>query len=165
MNQPHNKKKIMNKLMLASLLAITFLLGCTNDPPENQQQLTTTTTTGAAIDPATIKFICQSAQDPNMEADAPRHEVYLQIGSSKIKVADILNCEILAKEFYEQNQIPPAAIAAVGGWWAGAGDYLYIIEENGNYVVKKGFTGEELQNNDFGYKTIMTFGKDGNEVF
>lgn len=153
----------MKKLILASFLLAASLIGCKNEPPSNQT--TNTAEKTAAIDPANIKFICQSATDPNTDADAPRHEVFLQMGSSKVKVADILNCEILAKDSYAQNQIPPTAIAAVGGWWAGAGDYLYIIEEGGNYVVKQGYIAEESENNDFGYKTIMTFGKDGQEVF
>ena len=154
----------MKKIFFAGLLLANFILGCTNDPPESQES-NTTETTSAAIDPATIKFICQSAPEPLVDAEVPRHEVFLQLGSSKVKVADILNCETLDKDSYEQNQVPANAIAAVGGWWAGAGDYLYIVEEGGNYVVKQGFTGEESENNDFGYKTIMTFGKDGKEVF
>ncbi len=154
----------MKKLLLTSLLLTALVLGCKNDPKDNQSG-TTTETTAAAIDPATIKFICETAEVPNDQGDAPHHEVFLQMGNSKVKVADILNCETLGKDSYEQNQIPPKAIAAVGGWWAGAGDYLYIIEEAGNYVVKKGFTGEEMENNDFGYKTIMTFSKTGEEVF
>jgi hypothetical protein len=156
----------MKKTIIASLVFIALMVGCKNETKEpkdgDASNMQTTTT---AIEPSTIKFLCQSSSDPNTEADAPRHEVFLTLGSSKIKVADILNCEILNKESYEQNQIPANALAAVGGWWAGAGDYLYVIEEDGNYVVKQGATAEEMTNNDFGYKTIMAFDKNGNEVF
>ncbi len=156
----------MKNTILVSLVFTAFLLGCKNEPKQQTEGgETTEQASTTAIDPASIKFICQSATDPNTEADAPRHEVFLMLGNSKIKVADILNCEILGKDAYEQNQIPATAIAAVGGWWAGAGDYLYIMEENGNYVVKQGATAEEMTNNDFGYKTIMSFDKNGNEVF
>lgn len=145
---------------------MAFLVGCKNETKEPKEGAgTTVQTLTTAIDPSNIKFLCQSSADPNTDADAPRHEVFLILGSSKIKVADILNCEILNKESFEQNQIPATAIAAVGGWWAGAGDYLYVIEEDGNYVVKQGATAEEMTNNDFGYKTIMSFDKNGNEVF
>ncbi len=154
----------MKNIIFVIFLFVAFLVGCTNDPPASKEGTTSTPTT-TAIDPSSIKFICETSAQPNTDADAPRHEVFLQMGSSKVKVADILNCEILGKDTYEQNQVPPTAIAAVGGWWAGAGDYLYVIEEDGNYVVKKGFTGEENANNDFGYKTIMAFDKNGNEVF
>lgn len=155
----------MKKILFLSLSLSILLLGCKNDPQETQSGTGEATATATVIDPATIKFICQSAPDPNTDADAPRHEVFLQMGNSKVKVADILNCELLGKDAYAQNQIPPTAIAAVGGWWAGAGDYLYIIEEGGKYLVKKGSIAEESENNDFGYTTIMTFGKDGQEVF
>jgi uncharacterized Zn-finger protein len=154
----------MKKLLLASLLLTALVFSCTDEPKDNQGGATTETP-ATAIDPATIKFICETAETPNEQADAPHHEVYLQLGNSKVKVADILNCETFDKAAYEQNQIPAKAIAAVGGWWAGAGDYLYIIEEGGNYVVKKGAIAEESENNDFGYKTIMTFSKTGEEVF
>ncbi|MCC6724094.1 MAG: hypothetical protein IT258_06250 [Saprospiraceae bacterium] len=156
----------MKNIFLLNLLLLALLFGCKNDPAENNQGDDATQTEAAALDPASIKFICQtSTAETGDYADAPHHEVFLQIGSSKVKVADILNCEILNKDAFEQNQIPANAIAAVGGWWAGAGDYLYIVEEGGKYVVKKGATAEEMTNNDFGYKTIMTFDKTGNEVF
>jgi hypothetical protein len=154
----------MKNIIFASCLFVAFLIGCKSDTKQGKEGTTTPPTT-TAIDIATIMFICQTSAQPNTDADAPRHEVFLQMGSSKVKVADILNCEILGKDAYAQNQVPPTAIAAVGGWWAGAGDYLYVIEEDGNYVVKKGFTGEENTNNDFNYKTIMAFDKNGNEVF
>jgi hypothetical protein len=156
-----------NILLITILLLAIVTIGCKNDPPDGRTDTTTTTepTVAGAIDASAIKFICQSAEAPLVDAEIPRHEVFLQMGNSKVKVADILNCEILGKDAYEQNQIPANAIHAVGGWWAGAGDYLYIIEEGGKYVVKKGFTGEEMENNDFGYKTIMTFDKSGKEVF
>jgi len=157
----------MKKSLLVGLLFSVFVFGCKNDPPENQstESIATKATNAVPIDPNTIKFMCETAETPNDQTDAPHHEVYLQMGNSKVKVADILNCETLGKDSYEQNQIPANAIAAVGGWWAGAGDYLYIIEEDGKYVVKKGATAEESENNDFGYKTIMQFSKTGEEVF
>ncbi len=154
----------MKKLLLPTLLFAALLFGCKDDQHNNQGGQTTETITGA-IDPATILFVCETAEAPNEQADAPHHEVYLQLGNSKVKVADILNCEILGKDAYEQNQIPAKAIAAVGGWWAGGGDYIYVIEEGGNYVVKKGAIFEESENNDFGYTTIMTFSKTGEEVY
>lgn len=154
----------MKKILLASLLLAAVAFGCKNDVSNNQGG-SGTEASETAIDPATIKFVCETAEDPNAQADAPRHEVFLQMGNSKVKVADILNCEILGKDAFEQNQIPANAITAVGGWWAGAGDYLYLIEEGGNYVVKKGAIAEESENNDFGYETIMKFSKDGKEVY
>ncbi len=152
--------------MLAGLMLAMMAIGCKNDTPEgNTDGVNTQEVQKAVIDPATIKFLCEASDEPNDMADAPRHEVFLQIGNSKVKVADILNCETLGKDSYEQNQIPKEAIAAVGGWWAGAGDYLYIIEEDGKYVVKKGSSAEEDTSNDFGYKTIMQFSKTGEEVY
>ncbi|MBI5916518.1 MAG: hypothetical protein HY842_14165 [Bacteroidetes bacterium] len=153
----------MKKILLASLVFTAFFIACKSDKPEGQEQTTSETT--AALDPATIQLICKPSEEPNTDADAPRHEVFLQLGNSQVKVADILNCETLGKDAYEQYQMPANALSAVGGWWAGAGDYLYVVLEGENYVVKQGSADEARAANDFGYKTVMTFAKDGREVF
>ena len=153
--------KILSFLGFAILL---LSIGCKNDPAVNQSDASTGQT-ASAIDPAAIKFVCEPMEIQNELNDAPRHEVYLIMAGTRIKVADILNCEPLPKENYAQFQIPDNAIAAAGGWWAGAGDYFYLVEEAGNYVLKQGSMDESAENNDYGYKTIMTFDKSGKEVF
>lgn len=154
----------MKKIVFACFIATCLLAACKSDTSGNQSDGERANVT-AAIDPGTIKLICSPVEEPNMEADAPKHEVFIQMGDSRIKIADILNCQAIEASAYEQYQIPSGALSAVGGWWAGAGDYLYVELQGDLFVVKQGEMFEEKTDNDYGYKTVMTFSKDGKEVF
>jgi uncharacterized Zn-finger protein len=157
----------MKKILLLFLTSASLFVACKSDPSTHSGQNPEGAVPGATteIAPASIKFICQAVEIPNTDSDAPHNEVYLQMGNSRVKVGDILSCETIAKEQYEQYQIPASAIDAAGGWWAGAGDYFYVAEEGGNYVVRQGAMFEEQEDNSYNYKTVMTFSKDGKEVF
>lgn len=155
----------MKKLAFASIIIAISLFSCKSDTSGSQSGNQETTETVTSIDPGTVKLVCSPVDEPNTQADAPRHEVFLQMGDSRVKLADILNCETITAETYEQYQVPSNALSAVGGWWAGAGDYLYVAMEGDQFVVKKGEMDEGKTDNDYGYKTIMTFSKDGKEVF
>ncbi len=145
------------------LFLAVLLTACQNDPGRQQGGQTGNTT--AAIEPATVKLVCTPVDEPNMEADAPKHEVFIQLGDQRIKIADILNCQDIEPALFEQYQIPSDALSAVGGWWAGAGDYLYVEQKGDLFIVKQGDMNEGKTNNDYGYKTVMTFSKDGKQVF
>ena len=48
------------------------------------------------------------------------------------------------------------AIDACGGWWAGAGDYLYLVSNgDDNYTVMQGEMHEEKETNDYDYKMVI----------
>ena len=154
----------MKKFAFAAFILAISLLACKNETSGTQgggnaAEATTT------VDPASVQLICQPVDEPNMEADAPKHEVFIQIGDSRIKIADILNCETISSNTYEEYQVPANALSAVGGWWAGSGDYIYVIQEGGNFVVKQGEMDEGKTDLDYGYKTVMTFSSEGKEVF
>jgi hypothetical protein len=155
----------MKKFTFACFVLAFSFIACKSDSTRTPAVGQTTEKAAAVIDPASIKLICQPSEEPNTQADAPRHEVFIQMGDSKVKLADMLNCEAIEANAFEQYQIPANALSAVGGWWAGAGDYLYVVLEGDHYVVKKGDMDEGRMNNDYGYKSIMTFSKDGKEVF
>lgn len=156
------------KKILFILFSVALFIGtaCRNEP-SSQNETTATTKEGAkpALTRAELSLTCEEPDEPNMEYGAPQHEVFLYLAESKIKIADVLACETIGRDEYESYQIPADAIMAVGGWWAGAGDYFYVAEEGGNFVVKKGEMYEEKEDNSYDYKTVMTFSKTGEEVF
>ncbi|MEZ4959498.1 MAG: hypothetical protein R2830_06765 [Saprospiraceae bacterium] len=157
---------MIDKIVFSLLLCLPLLIGCKTDNNSSSKEAGAGGSSNqAGIAPATIKFICQPAEEPNADTGAPQNEVFVKMGDSRVKVADILACESITKDLYEQYQIPANAIDAAGGWWAGAGDYFYVIEENGNYVVKQGQMFEEQEDNSYNYKAILTFSKDGKQVF
>lgn len=155
---PNFPLKSYNMSRLASLFALAFLLfaACSTDTTR-EQDTTAASEEKTAASPATAnaKLLCEPVVEPNMQADAPQHQVFLTAGEQKVKVADILNCSTLTPDQYQQYQIPADALDAVLGWWAGAGDILYITRENNAVVVKKGSVAEEMEGNDYGYKTVL----------
>jgi hypothetical protein len=142
---------------LTSLLAFALLLFAACSTDTKQQESTPTSLEKPAAQPVPVgaKLLCEPVVEPNMQADAPQHQVFLTAGEQKVKVADILNCSPLTPDQYGQYQIPANALDAVLGWWAGAGDILYITRENNGIVVKKGTVAEEMEGNDFGYETVF----------
>ena len=155
----------MKKLPFYISCCLFFLVfSCQNEskPPADPNP------TGGGIQPlenSQVRLICSPTNDPNQEPGYPQNEVFLYLAESKVKVADILACEKIDPNQYGDHQIPKNAIAAVGGWWAGSGDYVYIVEEDGNFVVKKGEIFEEQTDDSYHYETVMTFTKEGKEVF
>jgi hypothetical protein len=43
---------------------------------------------------------------------------------------------------YAEMGIPSEALDACGGWYAGSGDYFYVVQRKGKTVVYKGFQDE-----------------------
>lgn len=165
----------MKNLLLFSLVSciLMFASACQNEPQtseetatEKQEEPTTSSSEGgiAPLHTSEVQLICVPADDPNQEPGFPQSEVFLHLAESKVKVADILACETIEKNQYNSHQIPENAIVAVGGWWAGKGDYVYVVEENGNFVVKKGEIFEEQEDNSYNYQTVMTFDKKGEQA-
>lgn len=151
----------MQKFIVLSLF-LSLFFACKNDP---SQQTSTEAIKGGIINHTNVLLLCQPAGQTDDGADAPTHEVFLQMAENKMKVADILNCETLSPAVFEQYQIPKQAITAVGGWWAGAGDYLYIVEEGDYYVVKQGAMYEEKTDSNYDYKVVAKYTKAGQQVF
>lgn len=145
----------MSRLIALFSLALLLFAACSTD--SSQPEGAATTSEKPAAKPAIVnaKLLCEPVVEPNMQADAPQHQVFLTAGEQKVKVADILNCSTLSPDQYQQYQIPADALDAVLGWWAGAGDILYIVRENNGVVVKQGFVAEEMEGNDYGYKTVF----------
>ena len=154
---------LMKNVILACLVVSVAFIACNSDSGQNQSG-EAAEVASSTIDPKTIQLVCVAAEEPNMEADAPQHEVFFQMGDKKVKVADILNCTPLTPDLYDSYQIPAGALSAVLGWWAGGGDLIYVVQEGENFVVKQGYVDEGMENNDFGYKTVLKFSKEGKEL-
>ena len=154
-----------------TFLMLLVLAACKNDQsPQNTSKTGSETKEETKAESAQIiqqddvLLLCQEVKQTDTEMDHPSFEVFLHLAESKVKVADILGCETIAPEQFEQYQIPTSAISAVGGWYAGAGDYLYIMEEGDNYVIKKGEMFEEKEDNNYNYQEIAKYSKNGNLV-
>ena len=63
-------------------------------------------------------------------------------------------CNIFGKDEYVSHLIPKDAISACGGWWAGAGDYLYLVYQGDDAVVMAGWQAEEQEDEGYHYKEL-----------
>lgn len=105
-------------------------------------------------DAQNVKFICTDiSKNPE---EAPLFVVTIEAAGQKTVVDTIMSCASFTKEDYERHDIPQNAIAACGGWWAGAGDYLYVVEEKGKLVVYAGWQEEQQEDKGFHYKVLKT---------
>ncbi len=100
-----------------------------------------------------IDLVCENQEVDNIPAAA----VYFLAGDSKVKIASITVCETIEPEQYAEYDIPAEALAAVGGWYAGAGDYLYAVQEGEAVLVYQGMQDEMQQEPGFGYAPIASY--------
>lgn len=125
---------------LSLLVLLLWNAGCKNTPK----------TTGAqAPEPvADFHFIYQ---DLGMDASDIPHSVLLLSENGGTTLLDTLSLSLtkIEKEQYAEMGIPAEAIDACGGWFAGGGDYFYVVDRKGKAVVYKGY--QEEQDTEKGY--------------
>lgn len=75
----------------------------------------------------------------------PHTNVFLRVGSRQVLVMRQAGDEfhLAAKADYKDTGIPAQALTACFGWWAGAGDQLYVVRHGQSLVVYRREEGEE----------------------
>ncbi|MFN7118277.1 MAG: hypothetical protein ACK4TA_15860 [Saprospiraceae bacterium] len=80
-----------------------------------------------------LKLTCESN---GSETNVPNNSVYAIAGERKTKLMDITAaCMEVKPENYASYGIPTDAVAALGSWFAGLGDYFYAKQEGDKIVV------------------------------
>lgn len=138
------------RVLLCSAIFLLFFAGCKQEakPKDNG--------TGLTSDPpsAKVSFRCESTGED--EHGNPHHQVFIVVNEQSVKIADVMACDEIPKDEYLSREIPANAIAACGGWWAGAGDYFYALEYKGMIVVMKGWQDEEQEDTGYHYEQLTT---------
>lgn len=67
--------------------------------------------------------------------------------------------DLISVADYKSKEIPENALAACGGWWAGAGDYFYVIESGNKLVVYQGWQDEGQTDEGYHWKKMKEFGR------
>lgn len=83
------------------------------------------------------------------EFGAPQTQVSLNVDGKQTIIDTALACSIIPANNFDQYDIPKNALSACGGWWAGAGDYYYVIVKDNKPVIYEGWQDEEQE--DAGY--------------
>jgi len=134
------------RAIVCSAIFLLFFAAC--KPDQKAKDNGTGLTTDAPK--AKVHFRCEPmGEDKN---EIPHSQVFLVVNDQSTKIADITACEEITKEGYSNFDIPSNAIAACGGWYAGAGDYFYALEVKGSIVVMKGWQSEEQKEKGFHYE-------------
>lgn len=89
-----------------------------------------------------LTWVFQTRHDPQTN---PHTDVFLRVGTRQVLVMHQADDEfqIAAKTEYKDTSIPAQALTACLGWWAGAGDYLYVIRRGRSLVVYRKEVNEE----------------------
>lgn len=145
-------------LLLIGLMAIAC------QPNDSQKSDQTTETNGEVYDSSSMfhvaevpSFIIDNYTDDN---DVPRSTISIDMYGQRIEVTEALEVQRIEAKDYYQYEIPAGAVDACGGWWAGSGEYYYIIErEDGKYfMIMKAEVSEE-EEAVYKYTSIMNFAR------
>lgn len=94
------------------------------------------------------------------DLDNPQTEITVQIGNKLIAIDSILgSAQYYTKENYKEMGIPDNAVAACGGWWAGAGDYFYMIKTAKGVAVYQGWQDEQQEDAGYHWKLMREIGE------
>lgn len=103
------------------------------------------------------------------EFGIPHYDVYVKYDSTKFKVGECNACAPLDLQDYHDYDIPKQAMAACGGWFAGGGDYFYVLKTKDDGIqVYAGWQDEvQMEENDttFHYKKVYEKHPDGIHKF
>lgn len=82
------------------------------------------------------------------------YQVLLTVDGKKEIIDTVMACEPIPVKSRADYDIPDDALAACGGWWAGAGDYFYAILKDNKVVVYHGWQDEEQEDDGFHWKVV-----------
>lgn len=137
----------MKKIL--TLLAIALLAGCRQDTNTNNQSVLD------SAPPLQVRLYCE---DIAPGADQPQFAVYAIINESKAKITEIgMPCQQIEPAEFANYQIPNEALSAVGGWWAGAGDYFYAKKEGKKIGIYYAGVDEAMEAPGFPYQKVATY--------
>lgn len=140
-----------------SILAL-LIVGCNPCQPNNSSPSPSSET------PTVARLECKVLRDADEHPADPFSEVYLLVGENKLKVADISVCLVFERPEFPHYGIPDTALSAAGGWWAGAGNYFYLIAEGDKYKVQYASSDEADGGRNLTYSTILMSTKEGELV-
>ena len=102
----------------------------------------------------------------NHSEEIPSYNIYLNFNGEKFLLANTLACATILKDEYSNFEIPTKALDAAGGWWAGAGEYMFIEKKpNGRYAIMYGQMYEEKETGKYDYTQLAEVKKNDANQF
>lgn len=88
----------------------------------------------------------------NKDDEDPRSTVSVSYGGKIYPIDTIMgHAQLFTKESWEEMEIPTNAIEVCGCWWAGGGDYFYIIPSANGISVYVGYQDEGQEEPGYGW--------------
>lgn len=154
----------MNKFHFVFLAALAMLTFACESSTTTSTDANPAAASGDSVAPApenpqkttaiTVKLGCREIR--NTDDISPLAEVVLTVGDKTFAVDSCNVCADLEPASWEQYKIPKDAKAAVGGWWAGGGEYFYLSLQGTDAVVYAGWADEGAAEKDmYQYKEIQ----------
>ena len=141
---------------MVAFLVTTFFVSCGNKTDKKSTEMTTPadTTKPSVVLPTEkgTKLVCKDLGVDSM--DTPHFNIMLSVDGVETKIKTINACAEIAKEQYKQMDIPDEAIMAKGGWYAGGGEYYYLVLLNGKIAVFEGWQDETQKEKGYHWKEI-----------
>jgi hypothetical protein len=135
------------------ILTAIILISCNNETSQSKSNATGPQQKEAATlnkeDNAVAKaaFVIDNSMGSDVE---PRSEISVNYNGKNTKIATTAGAaQMIDKKEYRDKEIPENAISACGGWWAGAGDYFYMIPSEKGVIIYQGWQDESQE--DLGY--------------
>ncbi len=91
------------------------------------------------------------------EFENPHKIVCVDVDGKTVVLDTVMVCNTMTSKEYASHDIPSSAIDACGGWWAGAGDYFYLIEKNNHLLVYQGWLDEGQEDQSYHWKKVKEF--------
>lgn len=139
-------KLIYTCISICSIIIFSQCGGADSNETETviNEKTSTDTTLTQSIEISSAEFVMEYNNNDEM----PQTLISIVINGVKHEVKTISGmADLIQKEQYEIMDIPSNAIAACGGWWAGAGDYFYMVNNSNAVVIYHGWQ-DEMQEDD-----------------
>lgn len=151
--------KQITKGCLAIFCLAFFLIACGNKSSDKKKDDTNTSDTNQVATKPTVdtmqKGVWFTFKDMGVDSfDIPHTDVYLYVDGKETKIKSVNSCSDIPKDNYLQYEIPKEAVKACGGWWAGAGDYFYVVLRNGKPVVYAGWLDEGQEDKGYHWEEL-----------
>ena len=132
--------------VLILLLTLMFTVSCgstdSNEPKDNK-------VVKKVIPKVTFEF------NQFGDVDDPQTQVILIYNNEKRDLGKFAgNTSLIEKSSYSDLNIPENAIIACQTWWAGAGDYFYVVPTKTGVEVFQGWADEQQEDEGYHWKKI-----------
>jgi hypothetical protein len=98
-------------------------------------------------------FKCTADKD----GDNPKSSIAVNLNNKLTTLGTFAGeCQRISKSDFKSKEIPTEAIDGCGTWWAGAGDYFYLIQKGSNLEIYQGWQDEEQEGESYHWKMIKS---------